>query len=536
MRLITILLAALLPIIPYPQEVTINKGSFNVRGASFTCEEGISQEEYNNIAMLADIIAGRTERSSSVAKTIMLKESAQKGAVKGFIFYKDASIPSEGYRITVTTKSAQVVTSDYKGLVNALWTIRQMLPSNIYSENSQERARWSLPCCVINDYPRFAWRGMHLDCSRHFWSVDEIKKYLDVMSMYKLNRFHWHLTDDQGWRIEIKKYPLLTEIGGFRSGTAVGKNWEESPSDGIRYGGFYTQEQVRDIIDYAAELGIEVVPEIDLPGHMLAAVASYPELSCTSEPYEVWTKWGISEHVLCPGKESTFTFLEDVLGELAELFPYEYIHIGGDECPKSEWEKCPLCQARIAQLGLTDKDGIKKEQYLQNYVTSRVQKFLASKGKKVIGWDEILEGDLDEGATIMSWRGTKGGIEAAKKGFNAIMTPYTFCYFDYRQSNRKDEPGVGNVLGYEKVYKFNPLEGLNQEESSHILGVQANLWTEFIATNDLLEFMLLPRLQALSEVQWCKPENKNFERFKNSLREYHLKVLDILGYKYRPLD
>ncbi|MBQ0093384.1 MAG: beta-N-acetylhexosaminidase [Bacteroidales bacterium] len=536
MKLLSILLAAVLPIIPYPQEVTLNKGFFNAKGASFTCEENISQEEYNKITLLAHELSAHTERSSSIAKTIMLKESAQKGAVKGFIFYKDSSIPAEGYRITVSPKSAQIVTSDYKGLLNALSTIRQMLPPEIYSSTGKGEGRWAIPCCEINDYPRFAWRGMHLDCSRHFWSVEEVKKYLDIMSMYKLNRFHWHLTDDQGWRIEIKKYPLLTEIGGFRSGTAIGKNWQNAKSDGIRYGGFYTQEQVRDIISYAAELGIEVVPEIDLPGHMLAAIASYPELSCTSEKQEVWTQWGISEHVLCAGKETTFTFLEGVLGELAELFPYEYIHIGGDECPKTEWEKCPLCQAKIAELGLTDKNGFKKEQYLQTYVTARVQKFLASKGKKIIGWDEIMEGTLEEGATIMSWRGTKGGIEAAQKGFKAIMTPYTYCYFDYRQSNKKDEPGVGNVLGYDAVYKFNPVEGLNETQAANILGVQANLWTEFIRTNEHLEFMLLPRLQALSEVQWCNPENKNLGRFKTSLKEYHLKALDFLGYNYRPLD
>lgn len=352
------------------------------------------------------------------------------------------------------------------------------------------------------------------------------------MSIYKLNRFHWHLTDDHGWRVEIKKYPLLTEVGSWRNGTMIG--WDADSNDGIRYGGFYTHEQLRDVVAYAAERGIEIVPEIDLPAHMVSALAAYPHLGCTGGPYDLMTVWDIAKDVLCVGKDSSFDFLEDVLSEICEIFPYEYIHIGGDECPKIRWENCPHCQARIKALGLKDTDKWKAEHYLQNYVTARVQKFLAGKGKKVIGWDEILEGDLAPGATIMSWRGVEGGKQAAQKGFDAIMTPCEYCYLNYCQSDKPElEPlGFHEYVPVEKCYGYEPLEGIPEEAHKHILGVQCNVWTEFIATPAHVQYMLLPRMLAISEVQWSSPEDKDYDRFREDVIKHQFPVLKSLGYTY----
>ena len=308
-----------------------------------------------------------------------------------------------------------------------------------------------------------------------------------------------------------------------------------SSNDHIRYGGFYTQDEIREVVEYAAARGITVVPEVDLPGHMLAAMSAYPQLGCTGGPYAAWTIWGVSDQVLCVGKESTFTFLERVLAEVAELFPGEYIHIGGDECPKDEWKKCPDCQALIRRLGLKDDGRFTAEQYLQNYVTKRIQDYLATLGKKVIGWDEILEGDLAPGATVMSWRGAAGGREAAARGFDAVMAPNSHCYFDYYQAEGGEgEPlGIGGFVPVEKVYSLDPLEGIAPEHAHHILGVQANLWTEYISTPEHLEYMLLPRMLALSEVQWCTPERRDADRFLRVLREHEFPVLEQAGYNYR---
>nr|MCR5518693.1 beta-N-acetylhexosaminidase [Bacteroidales bacterium] len=433
------------------------------------------------------------------------------------------------YKIEVGSKAAMVTASGLNGFIYAINTIRQMIPEG----------EWSIPCCTIQDKPRFGYRGIELDCARHFYSVDEVKRLLDVMSLYKLNRFHWHLTEDQGWRIEIKKYPYLTEIGAFRSGTQ--QTNDNSVNDGKRYGGYYTQDQIREVVAYAAKKGITIIPEIDLPGHMLAAMASYPWLGCSGGPYSVWTRWGVSEQVLCVGKESTFEFLFGVLDELCELFPSEYIHIGGDECPKKEWAKCPACQAKIAELGLKDDEHASKEQRLQNYVTKRVQDYLAGKGRKIIGWDEILEGELAEGATVMSWRGTKGGIKASNAGFDVIMSPTNYCYFDFRQGNEPKDMEIGakytrkgQIYHAKNLYGFDPLAGLDDKAAAHILGVQGNIWTEFIHNEEELHYMLIPRLQALSEVQWCAPEKRSYDNFVRKMDARHFKMMDALGYGYRP--
>lgn len=518
-------------VIPYPQSVEVGKGTFKGAGANFNCDQAVDAKSQVIIKELADKITYVSGRICSYATPVGLAKDCAK--VKGFIFLKDANLAEEEYSIDITKANCIVRASSYNGFLYAIQTLKQLTSVNIFGNEPNPAEKFLFPCVKIQDKPRFGYRGMHLDCSRHFFSVEEVKKYLDIMALYKLNRFHWHLTDDQGWRVEIKKYPKLTEVGAFRNGTVIKKDW--GSNDGVRYGGYYTQEQMKDIVAYAGKLGIVVIPEIDLPGHMMGALAGYPELGCTGGPYEVWTRWGISEQVLCPGKEAMFSFLEDVFTELMDIFPSEYIHIGGDECPKTEWEKCPACQARIKALGIKADERHTAEQFLQSYVTARVQKFLNDHGRKIIGWDEVLEGELAKGATVMSWRGTDGGIKASAMGFDVIMTPNTYCYFDYYQSEDQDkEPfGIGGFLPWDKVYSYEPLEGLNDSQQKHILGVQANLWTEYVATPEHLEYMLLPRMNALSEVQWCVPENKDIERFKAAMEAESFKIFDILGYNYR---
>lgn len=522
-----------LNIVPCPQSVEPQKGSFKACGAQFNCDPAMdraSQDAVGKFAIQLSKVCGKT---SSMATPIGLARTAQNGLAKGFAFYADPSLKSGEYTISIMPKAAVVTASDRFGFLYAIETLKQMLPAEIYGKvPASGKVSWNLPCVTIKDAPRFGYRGAHLDCCRHFFSVDEVKKYLDVMAMYKLNRLHWHLTEDQGWRIEIKRYPELTAVGAFRNGTMIGK--DRNSDDGIRYGGYYTQDQIRNIIAYADELGITIIPEIDLPGHMVAALASYPELGCGTGPYEVRKTWGIADQVLNVGKEETMVFLENVLDEVASLFPSEYIHIGGDECPKKEWESNPECQAKIKELGLVDDADGTAEQHLQSYVTARMQKFLASRGKKIIGWDEILEGKLAPGATVMSWRGAEGGIKAANAGFDVIMTPNSHCYLDYYQAKDKDnEPlAIGGFLPVEKTYSLEPADKIAEANKHHVLGAQVNLWTEYISTPEYLEYMLLPRLLAISEVQWCQPENKDFDRFKHSVITHQFPILDIAGYNY----
>ncbi len=518
-------------VIPYPQSVEITKGQFKGAGANFNCDQAIDAKSQKVIKELADKISFISGRLCSFATPLGLAKDYSKA--KGFVFLKDSALADEEYSIDIAKPSCIVRASSYNGFLYAVQTLKQLTSVSIFANEPDPSQKFLFPCVKIQDKPRFGYRGMHLDCARHFFSVEEVKKYIDIMATYKLNRLHWHLTDDQGWRVEIKKYPRLTQIGAFRNGTVIKKDW--GSNDGVRYGGYYTQEQLKDVVAYAAAKGITIIPEIDLPGHMMGALAAYPELGCTGGPYEVWTTWGVSAQVLCPGKEAMFTFLEDVFTELMAIFPSEYIHIGGDECPKTEWEKCPACQARIKELGIKADAQHTAEQYLQSYVTARMQKFLNEHGRKIIGWDEILEGELAKGATVMSWRGTDGGIKASAMGFDVIMTPNNYCYLDYYQSQDMDkEPlGIGGDLPLEKVYSYEPLDGLDADQQKHILGVQANLWTEFIATPEHLEYMLLPRMTAISEVQWCKPEDKNFDRYKASLQAESFRIFDILGYNYR---
>lgn len=511
-------------VIPMPENVTFSEGTFNAKGSAVMFDENLDEASFDAILRFVDAL-----ETASGAQC--------KYAEGGFLFQVNPNLGAEEYAINIGKDGAVVEASALNGFVYACETLKQMLPAAIYG-GKKAKADWVLPFVSIFDSPRFEYRGMHLDPCRHFWSVEETKRYLDVMTAYKLNRFHWHLTEDQGWRAEIKAYPKLTEIGAWRSGTMIKKEW--GSSDGVRYGGFYTQEDMKEIVAYAAARGITVIPEVDLPGHMLAALAAYPELGCTGGPYEVWTRWGVAKDILCAGNEEIFTFLENVFKELVEIFPSEYIHIGGDECFGGDaepdrpdpWDVCPKCAARMRQLGI--KKGPEAKHYLQNYVTARVQGILAGMGRKVIGWDEILQGSLAPGATVMSWRGVAGGIEAAAKGFDAIMTPNSHLYFDYYQSkDTENEPfGIGGYLPLERVYSYEPLEGITPGAESHIKGVQANLWTEYIATEEHLEYMLLPRLCALSEVQWCPADSKDYARFTASL-PHTFAILDAMGVNYR---
>ena len=510
-------------VIPMPAEVAVSEGAYSVAGKAFFLDPRLDNASQDAIWRFKDALEAATGRACPLGK----------GDIQ---FLVNPELAPEQYTVQVSKDGVVVEASALNGFVYACETLKQMLPAAIYG-GKKAKAHWVLPYVSIQDQPRFAYRGMHLDPCRHFWTVEETKRYLDVMTAYKLNRFHWHLTEDQGWRMEVKKYPKLTEIGAWRNGTVIKKDW--GSNDGIRYGGFYTQEEMKEVVAYAAERGITVIPEIDLPGHMVAALAAYPELGCTGGPYEVWTRWGVAKDILCAGNDAVFTFLEGVFTELMEIFPSEYIHIGGDECFGGDaepdrpdpWDVCPKCAARMKALGI--KKGPQAKHYLQNYVTARVQAFLNAHGRRVIGWDEILDGTLAEGATIMSWRGVEGGIKAAAKGFDAIMTPTSFMYFDYYQSYEQDkEPfGIGGYLPLEQVYGYEPYDGIAAGAEKHILGVQANLWTEYIATPEHLEYMLLPRLCALSEVQWCGADKKDYARFCASL-DHTFEMLDAMGVNY----
>ena len=511
-------------IVPYPNHLEAGRGTYRVTDRPVTCDSRTDERTQRAVVGFAARLATVTGGTNPVTV-------ADEMPASGIRFVTDESLPVEGYELNVDGEGIEVRASQFPGFLYALQSLGQLLPAAVYGTEPAPDAAWEVPCVKIADAPRFAYRGMHLDVARHFFSVDEVKRYIDVMAIHKLNTLHWHLTDDQGWRIEIKRYPELTAVGSIRKATVVRKEW--GTYDGTPYGGFYTQDEIRDVVKYAADRGVTVIPEIDLPGHMLAALTAYPELGCTGGPYEVWGRWGVADDVLCPGREKTFEFLEGVLTEVMELFPSEYIHIGGDECPKVRWEKCPRCQAKIRQLGLKDDGEHTAEHYLQSYVTDRIGKFLAQHGRRIIGWDEILEGRAPSDAVVMSWRGSEGGIAAAKLGHDVIMTPNSHFYFDYYQSLDTDaEPfGIGGYIPMEQVYSYDPaFPELTPEQQKHILGVQANLWTEYVLSDEHLEYMLLPRLAALSEVQWCLPETKDWNRFIGSFRMDE--IYSQMGYEF----
>jgi hexosaminidase len=387
----------------------------------------------------------------------------------------------------------------------------QSLIQLLEQPNKKIKKNLTIPQFKVTDYPRFPYRGMHLDVGRHFFPVSFIKKYIDYLAAYKFNTFHWHLTEDQGWRIEIKKYPLLTQVGSCRDRTLIG-NYGSGKYDSIKYCGYYTQAQIKEIVQYATDRYITVIPEIEMPGHSTAALASYPYLGCTKGPYKVMDTWGVLDDVYCAGNDSTFTFLQNVLDEVMQLFPSKYIHIGGDECPKERWKKCAACQKRMADNNLKD------EHALQSYFIQRMEKYLNSKGRNIIGWDEILEGGLAPNATVMSWRGEEGGIEAAKQNHDVIMTPGSHCYLDHSQSKNEDSITIGGYLPLEKVYSYEPIPAaLNAQQAKHVLGAQGNVWTEYIKNTSKVEYMIFPRMIALSEVLWSPKEKRNWKDFERRL-------------------
>ena len=508
-------------VIPLPQEMTMQNAAPFVLGKSTKIFYPEGNEKMQKNAMFL----------SSYIKEITGYELKVKAGSpgKGISLVIDQSVSNkEGYQLKVEKGGIRIAGSSEAGVFYGIQTLRKSIPANATGMDVE------LPAVVINDYPRFAYRGMMLDVSRHFFPIDSIKTYIDMLALHNQNSFHWHLSDDQGWRIEIKKYPKLTEFGSIRKETVIGHNHgADGEYDGKEYGGFYTQDQICDIVAYAADRHITIIPEIDLPGHQQAALAAYPELGCTGGPYEVWTHWGISDDVICAGNDKAMEFLENVLAEVIELFPSEYIHVGGDECPKVRWAKCPKCQARIKAEGIKADSKHTAEEYLQSYVISRMERFVESKGRHIIGWDETLEGGLAPNATVMSWRGMSGGIEAAKQKHNVIMTPNTFVYLDYYQSMDTElEPlAIGGYLPLKKVYSFEPTEGIPSEYQSYVIGAQANLWTEYIPTFSQVQYMVMPRMDAVAETQWSDPSQKDYDNFLIRLIRM-TKLYDRLGYTY----
>ncbi|WP_295991326.1 family 20 glycosylhydrolase [uncultured Alistipes sp.] len=508
-------------VVPLPNQIALAEGA---RGFALDPRTEIGYTAGNaamerNAELLADYLADATGYRLTVTDT-----PAEANAIVLTASLDDAN--AEAYRIEVGADGIRIDGASEAGVFYGIQTLRKAMPV-------EPRARVVFPAATIYDFPRFAYRGAHFDVSRHFFSVREVKRFIDMLALHNINRFHWHLTDDQGWRIEIKAYPELTTVGATRPETVIGHN--SGKYDGTPHGGFYTQDEVRDIVAYAAERHITVIPEIDLPGHMQAALAAYPELGCTGGPYEVWKIWGISDHVLCAGNDKVLKFIDDVLAEVVELFPSEYIHVGGDECPKVRWKSCPKCQARIRALGLKSDAKHSAEERLQSYIISYAERLLNAKGRRIIGWDEILEGGLAPNATVHSWRGIEGGVEAARQGHDVIMSPTSFFYFDYYQTkDTQNEPeAIGGYVPVEKVYSFDPNlpELLTADQARHIIGVQANLWTEYIPTFAQVEYMELPRMAALAEVQWMQPEQKDFADFKRRLPRL-VALYDRAGYNY----
>ena len=497
-------------IIPKPVSLKTNNGTFRIdRNTVIVADEG------NRDA--ADFFNKYLE--DYYGFNLNTAESAQKNYIRfsSRTFVK-APENKEHYTFTSTSKGVDITGDSYDGTFRGTQTLIQLLPP-------AKATSLSIPQVSIDDQPRLGYRGLMLDVGRHFFGVDYVKRFIDYIALHKMNTFHWHLTEDQGWRIEITKYPKLTEVGAYRDGTIIGHH-PGTGNDNIRYGGFYTQEEIKDVLEYAKKRHITVVPEIEMPGHAGAALASYSYLGCTGGPYEVSQTWGVHKDVYCAGNDSVFTFLEGVLDEVMELFPSEYIHIGGDECPKDAWKVCPKCQKRIKELGLKD------EHELQSYFIQRIEKYVNSKGKKIIGWDEILEGGLAPNATVMSWRGEKGGIEAAKQDHDVIMTPTTYVYFDYAQQKNEDSLVIGGYLPIEKVYGYEPVpQVLNDAQKKRILGGQANVWTEYMSNPRKVEYMIFPRVAALSEVLWSPAKSRNWDDFKKRL-PLQLKRYDLWGTNY----
>ncbi len=501
------------PVIPIPVKMESKQGKFVIRDNTLVI--------YSDVSLKSDVEYFTSYVNGKYGPILKpMNSSARKKMCITVNRSSDPLLPADGYRLTVDSSAIVIEGGSGAGVFYAFQTLRQLLPPG-------KTDFLTIPAISIDDHPRFNWRGMHLDVSRHFFTVEEVKKYLDNLAMYKMNTFHWHLTDDQGWRIEIKKYPKLTAIGAWRKGTLIGHySTEPAKYDTLRYGGFYTQEQIKDVIAYASARHITIVPEIEMPGHASAALAAYPMLGCTNGPFEVGRTWGVFKDVFCPS-EVTFNFLEDVLSEVSDLFPGQYIHIGGDECPKDRWKESAFCRELIQKENLKDENG------LQSYFVNRIGRFLQTKNKKLIGWDEILEGGIPGDATIMSWRGYTGGIEAAHQKHDVVMTPTAYCYFDYYQSSNPGEPlAIGGYLPVQSVYHFEPVaDALLPEEAKYILGSQGNLWTEYVTNWKKVEFMTMPRMAAIAEVTWSPKEKRDYISFVRRLN-VHFKMLRFLGVNF----
>ena len=507
-------------IVPKPVSLEIHSGNFNFNSATIIVANSQTMHEAKMLNVYLKKLYGFT---------LAVKSKPGNTHNGSSIIFKllNNSDRKDAYHLDVDAGEIIISSAGSEGLFYGMQSLLQLLPD---TKDKSINTGFPIPQLSIKDYPRFQYRGMHLDVSRHFFDVDFIKKYIDYLAYHKFNTFHWHLTDDQGWRIEIKKYPRLTSAGGFRNGTIIG-HYPGTGNDSIHYGGFYTQKQIKEIVKYAQDRFITVIPEIEMPGHASAAIAAYPKLSCfpdestkiaANTPWsgsrngkQVQQTWGVFEDVFCPS-EYTFKFLENVLDEVMQLFPSKYIHIGGDECPKDAWKRSAFCQKLIKDKNLKDEHG------LQSYFIQRIEKYLNSKGRNIIGWDEILEGGLAPNATVMSWRGEDGGIAAAQQHHNVIMTPTTYCYFDYSQTKNDDSLTIGGFLPLDKVYNYEPVpKELNDSEAHYILGAQANVWTEYMAKPQKVEYMIFPRMSALSEVLWSPKESRDFGRFTSELTDMY---------------
>ena len=513
-------------IIPQPASVEINNGNFTINNQTtiFYTQKGIEKS--------IGFLNGYLKATYGFALPVQKKNVYPEGKIS--IQYDPKKITAHnGYSLKISGSQVEIIGNDEPGVFYAIQTLIQLLPV-------EKSNNLTIQQCIVIDSPRFAYRGLHLDCGRHFFSVDFVKQYIDFIAMHKMNTFHWHLTDDQGWRIEIKKYPKLTEVGGCRNGTIIGHH-PGTGNDNTSYCGYYTQQQIKDVVKYAADRYITIIPEIEMPGHASAAIAAYPQLSCFPDQNttiakgvtwsgdttgkQVQQSWGVYPDVFAP-TDYTFKFLENVLDEVMQLFPSKYIHIGGDECPKDYWKRSEFCQQLIKEKALKDEHG------LQSYFISTIEKYLNSKGRQIIGWDEILEGGLAPNATVMSWRGEKGGIEAAKQQHSVIMTPTTYVYFDYAQTKQEDSLTIGGYLPLETVYKYEPLPAeLSSVEQQYIIGAQANLWSEYVPTGSKAEYMIFPRVDALSEVLWSPKGARNWDDFKNRLQQ-QFKRYDLLNVHY----
>ena len=503
-------------IIPKPSQIIVAQGEYVLKSKITIGAPADPLWQH-----VANMLGGQLSKATGGE----VKEGKGKGDIT-FTQSSDNTLGQEGYRLLVTRKGVTIQSQTAKGAFYGVQTLLQLLPAEIFSKTAVSNVKWAVPLATIKDVPRYQYRGLMLDVCRHFMSIDFVKKYIDLIALHKQNQFHWHLTDDQGWRIEIKKYPLLTQIGSKRKETMKGP-YADQKYDSTPYEGFYTQEQIKEVIKYAQDRFVDIIPEIEMPGHALAALAAYPQLGNNPDRiYETGTHWGVYDEVFMP-REETMKFLEDVLTEVIDLFPGKYIHIGGDECPKVQWK-----ESRFAQ-DLIKKENLKDEHGLQSYVVKRVDKFITAKGRRMIGWDEILEGGLSPNATVMSWRGTEGGITAAKEGHDVVMTPGNFVYLDHYQADPKTQPvAFTSFTDLAETYSYDPTpKELSAEEAKHILGVQGNVWTEYMTSSDYVEYMVFPRAIAISETAWTPGDKKDFADFTKRL-EAHKKRLDFIGVNY----